>query len=82
MLKRKSSDSNSAAAAEVKAQKSQYDAGAIMADGVCISTDPPMSSPKRIAPKGSPADAFQQLLPSSIQTVEVMNHYTLTSLCI
>jgi hypothetical protein len=41
----------------------------IVADGICISTEP-MSPHRRVVPKGSPADAFQQLLPS-IQPVEV-----------
>jgi hypothetical protein len=75
MLKRKLPDSISAAPAEVKAQKSQFDAGAIAADGVCILSTPPISPPKRVVPKGSPADAFQQLLPP-IQAVEVMHHNT------
>jgi hypothetical protein len=66
MNKRTLPDSMEATPADVKALQV---AEPTMADGICISAEP-MSPPRRVVPKGSPADAFQQLLPT-IQPVEV-----------
>jgi hypothetical protein len=77
MNKRKLPDSMVAAPADVKAH---HVVDAIVADGVCIPAAEPIAvtPPRKVIPKGSPADSYQQLQTNQpTAEVHTSHHVTL-----